>query len=429
MNNYQYRCFNCDTIFTAARIETNFSYLCPSCGKAEPRQPLQGVLWIEHDYEHFSRSVSRNDFLKHPPGEIWRYPALWPLDFSQAAGASSAGELSLQRYQRLRLPSHPVSTVSAPGGQLQIFDDTRNPTLSFKDRASLLVCLKAQQLGFAELAAASTGNAASSLAGICARLGLRAHLFVPASIPTAKRIQIQAYGATMYVVAGSYDDAFDLSLEISRESNWFNRNTAYNPLTIEGKKSGAFDIFLANQGQVPEIIFVPVGDGGIIAGLFKGFWELQRLGWIETMPRLIAVQAEGSDAVVRFLREGRFVFREAVSIADSICAGAPRNLSLAAHAVKQSQGDAITVSDDEISAAQQRIAREWGILVEPAAAASFAGYLTYLSGHDARGKKLMVLFTGHGMKDMSALEIWNEPCLSRSTFEWRAYFKKSSHQT
>ncbi|MFZ5518735.1 MAG: threonine synthase [Candidatus Zhuqueibacterota bacterium] len=428
MNDYQYRCFNCSAVFSAASIEANFTYLCPICGKAERNRPLEGVLWIEHDYDRFSRIISRSDFLKNSPGEIWRYPALWPLDFSRLTGASSSGEHSFDLFHRLRLPSHPVSTVSAPGGLVRIFDDTRNPTLSFKDRASILVCLKAQQLGFAEIAAASTGNAASSLAGICARLGLRAHLFVPASIPPAKRIQIQAYGASIYVVAGSYDEAFDLSLEISRERNWFNRNTAYNPLTIEGKKSGAFDIFLANQGELPDAIFVPVGDGVIIAGLFKGFWELQRLGWIEKIPRLIAVQAEGSDAVVQFFRTGQFVFREAFSIADSICAGAPRNLYMAAYAVKQSQGDAMSVSDDEIAAAQKCVANDWGILVEPAAAASFAGYLKYLSHRDIRGEKMMVMFTGHGLKDMATLERWNEPCQARSPHEWRAHFKSSSQQ-
>ncbi len=173
-------------------------------------------------------------------------------------------------------------------------DETRNPTLSYKDRASFLVALKAKELRINEISTASTGNAGSSLAGICSRLGLTSHIFVPSSIPKAKRIQIQSYGANIYLVDGTYDDAFDICLEISKEKNWFNRNTAYNPLTIEGKKSAAYDIFISSQGKLPDVIFVPVGDGVIISGIYKGFYDLKKLGWIEKIPKLIAVQAEGS---------------------------------------------------------------------------------------------------------------------------------------
>ena len=152
-----------------------------------------------------------------------------------------------------------------------LLDETRNPTLSYKDRATSLVVLKAIELGINEIAAASTGNAGSSLAGICARLGLSARIYVPQNIPDAKRIQIKAYGAKLEVVDGDYDKAFDVCLEESKKNNWYNRNTAYNPLTIEGKKSAAYDIFISTQGIIHDVILVPVGDGVIISGIFKGF--------------------------------------------------------------------------------------------------------------------------------------------------------------
>ncbi|NIM11685.1 MAG: pyridoxal-phosphate dependent enzyme [Candidatus Aminicenantes bacterium] len=288
-----------------------------------------------------------------------------------------------------------------------VFDDTRNPTLSYKDRASIIVALKAVQMGINEIAAASTGNAGSSLAGICARLGLNAHLFVPKTIPTAKRLQIQSFGAQIYTVQGDYDRAFDLSLEISKNKGWYNRNTAYNPLTVEGKKSAAYDIFIASRGNVPDIIFVPVGDGVILSGMFKGFWELHQLGWIEKLPRLIAVQAEGSNALVRYLDTGRFEYRTAATIADSICAGAPRNLYMAVYAVKESGGEAISVPDDEILQAQKLLALQTGILVEPAAAASMAGFQKVKSKETISNSRVLLMLTGNGLKDTKALEKWN----------------------
>ncbi len=161
-----------------------------------------------------------------------------------------------------------------------IFDDTRNPTLSYKDRASSLVAIKAIQLGINEISTASTGNAGSSLAGICARLGIKSHIFVPEKIPIGKRIQIQAFGASIYLVKGNYDQAFDLCLEISRAKSWYNRNTAYNPFTIEGKKSAAYDMFISLKGKLPDYIFIPVGDGVIISGIYKGLVGI-KTAWLD----------------------------------------------------------------------------------------------------------------------------------------------------
>ena len=292
-----------------------------------------------------------------------------------------------------------------------------------KDRASSLVALKAIQLGIKEIAAASTGNAGSSLAGICARLGLTSHIFVPASIPEGKRLQIQAYGAFIYTVAGDYDAAFDLCLEASAKNRWYNRNTAYNPLTIEGKKSAAYDIFLASKGNLPDVIFVPVGDGVIISGLFKGFDELWKLGWIEDIPKLIAVQAKGSDALFRYWQNNKFEYKPAATIADSICAGAPRNLYMAAYAAKQSNGKVLVVSDFEILEAQKTAAQKLGFLIEPAAAASLAGFFKFVESDSLLEKqKVLLFFTGNGLKDINSLTKWNAHPQMKTAEEWRTEF-------
>jgi threonine synthase len=407
MNHYNYRCFDCSRPFSIREVETKFQYLCPRCGKAEKNRPLKGVLWVEYDYDRLKLQLDRNKFLTFPCGEFQYYPQLWPLDYRVEEGTVILDKISPQQLSRLTLNASPLLEYEIAGQPVSVFDDTRNPTLSYKDRASIIVALKALQKGIKEIAAASTGNAGSSLAGICARLGLKAHLFVPETIPAAKRLQIQSFGAQLYMVQGGYDRAFDLSLEVSKEKGWYNRNTAYNPLTLEGKKSAAYDIFIACEGNIPDIIFVPVGDGVILSGIFKGFRELLELGWIKKLPRLIAVQAEGSNALVRYLDTGHFEYRPAATCADSICAGAPRNLYMAVHAVKESKGGAIPVSDDEIIHAQKFLAQEMGLLAEPAAAASMAGYQKLKSKIPLSNSSVLLMLTGNGLKDVEALYKWN----------------------
>lgn len=423
MSHYFYKCFDCKEEYKPDIIEDNFHYLCPKCGKAEKNKPLKGVLLIEYDYKYISSKISMAKFLSFEPGSFWQYPYLWPLNYKNQHDKYLLSGISHDMLDRLSLQSNPVQTYNYKGQKIFLMDESRNPTLSYKDRASNLVALKALQLGINEIAAASTGNAGSSLAGICARLGIKSHLFVPQNIPDAKRIQIQSFGANVYIVDGDYDTAFDLSLEVSQKMKWYNRNTAFNPLTIEGKKSGAYDMFLATKGKLADYIFIPAGDGVIISGIYKGFWELKKLGWIGKTPSLIAVQSEGSDALVRYFKNGEFEYKTAETIADSICAGAPRNLYMAAKAVKESGGKAIAVSDEKILLAQKEMAMKFGILAEPAAAAAFAGYLQMVFEKQLpENANVMLIITGNGLKDISSLEQWNSPVRKMSYDKWVEYF-------
>ncbi len=395
MSDYIYKCFNHKKEFSSEVIEKEFHYLCPSCGKAESNKPLQGVLEIVYDYENLKKKLSKEKFLKLAPGKFWLYPDLWPINFQK---------FNVEQLIKLALPSDQLLKYNINVKELWLLDDTRNPTLSYKDRASALVALKALELGIIEISAASTGNAGSSLAGICARLGLKAIIYVPKNIPEAKRIQIEAYGAELIVVDGDYDKAFDVCLKDSKKNNWFNRNTSYNPLTIEGKKSAAYDIFILTQGNIPDVIFVPVGDGVIISGIYKGFKELLALNWIEKLPKLIAIQSTGSDALARYLNSGKFEYKPANTIADSISAGAPRNLYMAADAVKESNGFALVVSDEEILSAQKEFIKQTGILCEPSCASVYAAYKKLLLADklNSSGKNLL-LITGNGLKDIESL--------------------------
>lgn len=417
MSRYFYFCSHCKKEYSPKLIEENFFYLCPDCGRTERNKPLEGVLRIKYDYDEIKKSKFKSKLLNSLPGSIWNFPEILPLEFDEKSKTLS--KIDNEILNSLTLSTIPIVKLKFENFDLYAFDDTRNPTFSYKDRASILVALKAIQLGLKKISAASTGNAGSSIAGICARLGLEANIFVPKTIPESKRIQIQSYGANLFIVDGTYDDAFDLCLEVSSRKKWFNRNTAFNPLTIEGKKSSAYDIFISFKGKMPENIFIPAGDGVIIGGMYKGFSELLELGLIEKVPRLIAVQSSGSNAIVRYFQTKKFELKPAETIADSICAAAPRNLYMAYEALQNSSGFAIEVDDEEILNSQKEVIQKSGIFVEPSSAASFAGFKKSISsGLIGEREKHLVMFTGNGLKDVSSLRKWNAEIKPKSYQQW-----------
>jgi len=285
---------------------------------------------------------------------------------------------------------------------LWLKDDTRNPSASLKDRASFIAVLLAEGK---TVACASTGNAASSLAVLAASVGLPCYIFVPHNAPRAKVLQLLMCGAIVFAVQGSYDDAFDLCVEACNVFGWYNRNTGYNPYLVEGKKTVGLEIAEQLDWQVPDSILVPTGDGCIISGVYRGFEDLYRLGMIERIPRMIAVQAEGSPAIVRAL-EGDGIVRPypAQTIADGISVGLPRNGAMAVKSVRESSGLGVTVSDEEILAAEKELARLTGVFAEPSGAAGYAGLLRLLGeGRIARDERVVLLVTGSGLKSIDAV--------------------------
>jgi threonine synthase len=289
--------------------------------------------------------------------------------------------------------------------ELFLKDDSQNPTFSYKDRASNIVSAYAKEHDIKTIIAASTGNAGSSLAGIGASQGQQIIILVPESAPRAKLVQIAMYGATIVPIAGSYDDAFDLSVKATEQYGYYNRNTAYNPFTIEGKKTAAFEIFAQLGKSVPERIFVPVGDGCIIAGIYKGWEDLLKLKIISTMPEIIAVQAEGSANLVNNLDSAEFWAEEPDTIADSISVKVPRNFYMAKDYLKKYDGDFVIVSDAEIQEAGANLASETGIFSEPAAASAYAGYCKYFSTNKIEeNSRNVVMLTGSGLKDIAAFK-------------------------
>jgi len=270
----------------------------------------------------------------------------------------------------------------------------------------LLVVADAIRLGVDKIVCASTGNAASSLASICAAAGKEAIIFVPKSIPEAKLIQIKVHKAKLYTVSGTYDDAFNSALAYSANNDCLNRNTAFNPLTIEGKKSAGIEIFL-QLNDVPDWIIIPVGDGVILGGIYKAFKDLKSAGIIEKLPKLLSVQAESSDAITSYWETGSYHnANHPYTIADSISVKTPANAHWAVNALYQTQGKSVRVSDEEILSDQKYLAQMTGIFAEPSSAAVFSGLKKGLAQKWIKPEdKIVLLITGTGLKDINAVRL------------------------
>ena len=401
-------------------------YVCPKHGD-------EGILDVQYDYEKIAEHISPRSLSAGGPRSIWRYAPLLPIDplvLADLPVVSSPNPpvvsspnppvVSSPNPWDQRLPAHPLFSVgwtplyrsprlAARVGVAEVYvkNDGLMPSASFKDRASAIALLKALEMGREVISGASTGNAASSLATLSASLGVKNIIFVPAAAPQAKIAQLLIYGATVLAVDGTYDEAFELCLAASKVYGWYNRNTAYNPYMTEGKKTAAFEICEQLNWQVPDRVFVGVGDGCIIGGLHKGFKDMLALGWIDRLPRLMGVQAAGSAAMYTAWSQQvaplDMMPIEAHTVADSISAGLPRDRIKAMRAVVETGGAYISVTDEEILAAMPVLAREAGVFAEPAGAAPYAGLEKALDqGLVSEGERVVVLVTGNGLKDVSS---------------------------
>jgi threonine synthase len=380
---FLYQCTTCGKTYKRDEVR----YLCPDCARDyRPGIPLVGVLSAQFDY-----AAIRKRFKKLKPD--------WNL-------FSAVEERHYPPYPVGNTPYFKAAALGKAFGFENVWlkNDGLNPSASLKDRASFLVVAEANRLKEPSVVTASTGNAASALAAVCAAAGKQAIIFVPESAPKAKLVQMVLYGARVIPVRGSYDDAFTLSLEYTARKGGLNRNTAYHPLTIEGKKTVGLEIYQQNRFKVPDVILVPVGDGVIIAGVFKAFYDLKAAGLITKLPRLVCVQAERSAAIHHYIRSGKYQnAKRPDTIADSIAVSIPSNAHLARKAVLESRGFSLTVTDREILRGQRTLAEKTGVFAEPAAAVTVAA-LSKLQGSEMLGRKeqIVLLITGHGLKDVEA---------------------------
>lgn len=412
---YLYKCSECNNSFEAEYIEQNGYYLCPKCGAIPQNAPLNGVLQVIYDFDFILKKYNQNRIKKDLSSNLESIPELFPLSYKN----NLLININDEEKEKIFLTSL-FYTINYKNNKLYLMDESRNPTFSYKDRASILVALKAKQLNKKAIICASTGNAGSSIAGISARLGIKSIIFVPEKIPTPKKLQIEMYGAELIKVKGDYDLAFDLSLIYTNKLKLYNRNTAYNPLTIEGKKTAAFDIYnrFKNIG-LPDIIIIPAGDGVILGGIYKGFEDLLNLKLIDKLPQLVIAQPSNGSAIIDYLETGKFEYKNSETIADSLSAGAPRNLFNAAKAVKQSNGFGIRIDDLTTLKFQRILSSEYGVLVEPAAAITLAAYNEIIKNLEINNKKVLLLLTGNGLKDTKSFEKFEntKPALTKEEID------------
>jgi threonine synthase len=417
------KCTLCGAEYAPGEVE----YVCPKHGS-------EGILDVIYDYPGVAAELSPERLAASGERSIWRYLPLLPVNARLARQLATGTTLSTVGWTPL-LPA-PRLADALDLRHLWVKDDSRQPTASFKDRASAIAVVKAREQSAAAITTASTGNAAAALAGLCAAVAQPNVIFVPRTAPEAKVAQLLAYGARVLLVDGSYDQAFELCLQAAPRFGWYNRNTGYNPYMSEGKKTAAYEICEqlppAERAhgraplQTPDVVVVPVGDGCIIGGLHKGFRDLLALGWIEKLPRLIGVQAAGSSPLVStWETQCRGTPRcaqdvtqialhmspvDAHTLADSISAGLPRDRVKALRAVVETGGAYVRVSDAQILAAIPALARGCGVFAEPAAAAAYAGLVQAIREELVEpDDRIVLLSTGSGLKDARAAIQSTEP--------------------
>ena len=383
---FRYVCSDCGRVYETDDI----MYLCPECSKDNDGKTFsKGNLIVELTDEVLKKAgkkehVTAEDFY---PYEV-KHSKEFPIGITPLVEAKRLNSRSGLKNTLYKLDSQLISG-------------------SFKDRASYLVAEQALCHNEKKIALASTGNAGAAMSAVGAALGLDIILFVPENAPINKLMQSVLYGAHVVPVKGSYDDAFNLSIEYTKRFGGINRNTAYNPMTIEGKKSISIELFEQMGRKAPDAIYVPVGDGCIIAGVAKGFMDLKKAGLIDTLPHIICAQSDKSDAITKAFESGEYLPVKATTRADSISVSLPANGRMAVRYIKESDGWCVRVSDEEIIDAELELAKEAGILSEPAAACAYAAYkkdaenIKKKLGEDA---SVVVLLTGTGFKDMAVFD-------------------------
>jgi threonine synthase len=378
------RCIFCAAAYAPGEVE----YTCPACGAT-------GILDVEYDYDAVRREFSKKTLASNGETSMWRYAPLLPV-------------ADADRRPRLRVGWTPVYETPRLARELGvkkvwIKDEGLSPTGSAKDRASAIATVRAASLGQRHIACASTGNAASSLAGLAADMDLMAHIFVPATAPEAKVAQLLVYGAQVLLVDAPYAGVWELCQQAVENYSWYNRNCAVNPYLVEGKKTGGLEAAEQLAGDLPDVVAVAVGDGCTVAGIGKGFDEMHRLGIVDRVPRLLGVQAEGAAPIAGAHAGQReeIVPVQAQTLADSISVGTPRNGVKALRAVEKTGGTYVTVADQLILEMIPRLARGSGVFGEPAAVAALAGVKEaraqqWIDAHES----VLIMVTGNGLKDV-----------------------------
>ena len=381
---FHYECCDCNKLYYSDEV----MYLCPECAKEnnDSSKMRKGNLIVHLNKDDTDKLLNKKDLSFYD-----FFPYTVP-----SVDAFPIGPTPLTTPIRLR------ETYGMPNISCKM--DSALPSGSFKDRASQLIIGQAAYHNQDSIALASTGNAGAAMSCAGAAYGVKIVLFVPETAPVNKLMQSVLYGAEVVPVKGTYDDAFALSIAYTDTFGGINRNTAYNPMTVEGKKSVSIEIFIQMGRKVPDVVYVSTGDGCIYAGVVKGFLDLYQAHLIDKVPQVICVQSEKSNAIAKAWETNEFNNVNSTTIADSISVSSPANGRMAVRYINETKSWATQVTDEEILSSQLELAKEAGIFVEPAAACAWAGFVkdtNTLKEKYGKDVNVCVLLTGVGFKDMA----------------------------
>jgi len=373
---------------------------CTSCGLHHDWAKLQNLctacrkpLFAVYDLEQAGRALKRHALLTRAEKSLWRYRELLPVPFEISPVSLSEGGTPLLRAGRFG--------VSLQMQDLRIKDESQNPTQSFKARGMSVAVSMAKYLGASKLVAPSAGNAGGALAAYAARAGLEAHVFMPRDTPRSNIIECREFGACVTLIDGLITDC---AAEIARrKEDWFDVSTLKEPYRIEGKKTLGYELAEQLEWDLPDVIIYPTGGGTGLIGMWKAFDEMETLGWIgQKRPRMFSVQAEGCAPIVRAFEAGENCaaeFPNAHTLASGLRVPKAIGDFLILNILRQSDGGAIAVNDDEMIRAAAEVASSEGLFVAPEGAACFAALRSLLSsGKISPDESLVIFNTGSGIK-------------------------------
>ena len=387
------RCRNC-----GATQRIGLSYVCPAC---------MGPLEVDYDFTVVRTTLSREAIAGRPPG-IWRYAELLPIDAPPTRGLPVGST-----------PLLPADRLAPELGldRLWIKDDTRNPSLSFKDRAVAVAAARAVEFGVEALACASTGNLAGATAAAAAALGLPAYVFIPADLEPAKVDHALAYGATVVPVEGTYDDVNRLCLEVADETGWGFVNINLRPFYAEGSKTLAYEIAESLGWRSPDVIVAPVASGAMFTRVARGLEELAELGLIARRPvRFVGGQAAGCAPIASAWATGTDVVpvRDPATIVRSLAIGNPADGRQAVELANASSGSIEAIPDEVTAAAIRDVARLEGIYPETAGGVTLAAAAAARRRGVIRpGDEVVALLTGNGLKTPDARSLAHADAVAR----------------
>ena len=371
-------CWDC-----GVEVDDPYVNTCPRCG---------GLLTVRMELEKVKEM--RPEDLRSEPIGVWRYAPFMPVDASKKVSIQEGGT-----------PLYPTRALGAEIGveDTYVKFEGLNPTGSFKDRGLTMGVSHANELGAKVVGCASTGNTSASLAAYAAKAGMKCAVFLPSGkVAMGKLAQALFFGAKVLSVDGNFDDALALARQMADERKLYLLNSI-NPYRPEGQKSVLFEIMDQLNYEVPDRIVLPVGNAANIWAVYKALTELEEVGWIDRVPMLTGIQAEGAAPVARAFKDGAQDFepeRNPETVATAIRIGNPVSGRKALKAIYSTGGHCITVNDDEIIAAQQLLGRREGVCVEPASAASVAGLRKLRElGIADRDERVVCICTGNGLKD------------------------------